>query len=589
MTTYHPPQLLVTDAETATTGKGADDNGAGTTNGTNGTSANGGNGNSATGNGTTGNGTTGNGSGARHAAGEATGAILADPIQRLRATRLAALDAGGPDGTERQHRRGKLTARERIGRLVDEGTFQELETLRRHRATGFGMERRRPPGDGVVAGWGEVDGRRIFVYAHDFRVFGGSLGEAHAQKIHKVLDLAATAGVPVIGLNDGAGARIQEGVTALAGYGGIFRRNVAASGVVPQISVMLGPCAGGASYSPALTDFVFMVRGTSNMFLTGPDVIRAVTGEEISQEDLGGADVHGTVSGLASFVYDDEETCFEAIRYLLTLLPDNNRELPPAVATADPPGRRCDALSDIVPREPNKPYDMRDVVAEIVDDGDFLEVAEGFAGNVVCALARLDGHVTGVVANQPMVLGGALDIAAAEKAARFVRTCDAFNIPLLTLVDVPGFLPGVDQERGGIIRHGAKLLYAYCEATVPRIQVIVRKAYGGAYIVMDSRSIGADLSYAWPGNEIAVMGAQAATNVIYRRELLDAADPETVRAQLTDRYAAELMHPYYAAERGLVDDVIEPGDTRAVICAGLAMLRAKHQPLPARKHGNQPM
>ena len=495
----------------------------------------------------------------------------------------------GEEATERQHSRGRLTARERIDRLCDAGSFREVEMFRRHRASGFGLDEQRPPTDGVITGYGTVDGRKVFLYAHDFRIFGGSLGEAHAQKIHKIMDLAESAGAPLIGLNDGAGARIQEGVTALAGYGGIFRRNVRASGVIPQISVMLGPCAGGASYSPALTDFVFMVRGISNMFLTGPDVIREVTGEEVSQEDLGGADVHSGSSGLATFVHDDEESCFEAIRALLWLLPPNNREAPDGYEPTDPPDRRCDALLDIVPASAAKPYDMLAVIEQITDHGEFLELHAGWARNVICALARMGGQTVGIVANQPHVLGGVLDIKAAEKAARFVRTCDAFNIPLVTLVDVPGFLPGVDQEHLGIIRHGAKLLYAYCEATVPRIQVILRKAYGGAYIVMDSRSIGADLAYAWPINEIAVMGAEGAANVIHRRQIAAAADPDQLRTALVAEYRQQLMHPYYAAERGLVDDVIDPRETRAVICAGLDMLRSKHEHLPLRKHGNPPL
>nr|AMX23325.1 putative propionyl-CoA carboxylase beta chain 5 [Actinoallomurus sp. ID145698] len=526
--------------------------------------------------------------GHRPAAGPSA-AWLMDRVDALALLRQEVYLGPEPAATERQHRRGKLTARERIERLCDPGSFNELEMLRRHQGNGFGLEKRRPHTDGVVTGWGTVDGRKVFLYAHDFRIFGGSLGEAHAQKIHKVMDLAESVGAPLIGLNDGAGARIQEGVTALAGYGGIFRRNVRASGVIPQISVMLGPCAGGASYSPALTDFVFMVRGISYMFLTGPDVIQEVTGEQISQEGLGGADVHSSTSGLATFVYDDEESCFEGICALLSLLPPNNREEPQSHPSADPRDRRCDALTDIVPAEPNKPYDMHAVITEIVDDGEFLELHADWARNVVCVLARMDGRTVGIVANQPAVLAGVLDIEASEKAARFVRTCDAFNIPLVTLVDVPGFLPGVDQEKGGIIRHGAKLLYAYCEATVPRIQVILRKAYGGAYIVMDSRSIGADLSFAWPTNEIAVMGAEGAANVIHRRRLAESADPDTLRASLVAEYKERLMHPYYSAERGLIDDVIDPRDTRTVICAGLEMLRSKRESLPVRKHGNQPL
>ncbi|MFD0206390.1 MULTISPECIES: acyl-CoA carboxylase subunit beta [Saccharothrix] len=490
--------------------------------------------------------------------------------------------------TEAQRSKGKLTARERIDLLLDEGSFTEVEQLRRHRSSGFGMEDRRPHTDGVVTGWGTVHGRTVFVYAHDFRIFGGALGEAHAEKIHKLMDMAEAAGAPIVGLCDGAGARIQEGVTALAGYGGIFTRNVRNSGVLPQISVIMGPCAGGAAYSPALTDFVFMVRDTSQMFITGPDVVQVVTGEVISHDDLGGADVHATLSGVAGFVYDDEESCLQDVRYLLSMLPSNNRELPRHEPSTDPAGRRAEALLDLVPAEPGRTYDVRAVLAEVVDNGEFFEVHENWATNVVCALSRLDGHVVGIVANQPATMAGALDISASEKAARFVTTCDAFNIPLVSFVDVPGFLPGVDQEHGGIIRHGAKLLYAYCNATVPRVQVIMRKAYGGAYIVMDSRSIGTDLSLAWPSNEIAVMGAEGAANVVFRREIEASEDPELTRRKRVEEYRAELMHPYYAAERGLVDDVIDPAETRPRLIAALAMLRAKHQPLPVRKHGNQP-
>ncbi|ACU72446.1 carboxyl transferase [Catenulispora acidiphila DSM 44928] len=510
-----------------------------------------------------------------------------------RLTELSALKErviAGPDAeaTAKQHAKGKLTARERIALLLDADSFTEVEGMRRHRATGFGLEARRPHTDGVVTGWGTVFGRTVFVYAHDFRIFGGALGEAHAEKIHKLMDLAEAAGAPLVSLNDGAGARIQEGVSALAGYGGIFRRNTRSSGVIPQISVMLGPCAGGAAYSPALTDFVFMVRQTSQMFITGPDVVQAVTGESVSQNDLGGADVHATASGVAHFVYDDEPSCLADVRYLLSLLPANNRELPPAHECLDPVDRRTDALSAIVPAEPNKPYDIREVIAQIVDDGDLFECRAQWAPNIVCALARIGGRTVGVVANQPAHLAGVLDIHASQKGARFVQFCDAFNIALITLVDVPGFLPGVGQEHEGIIRHGAKLLYAYCNATVPRIQVILRKAYGGAYIVMDSRSIGADLSLAWPGNEIAVMGAEGAANVIFRREIAAADDPDEVRRQKIKDYREELMHPYYAAERGLVDDVIDPGDTRGALARALDMLQAKHASQPSRKHGNPP-
>ncbi|MFF1544788.1 acyl-CoA carboxylase subunit beta [Streptomyces sp. NPDC058291] len=509
-------------------------------------------------------------------------------VEELVALKQVIAEGADAAATQRQRDKGKLTVRERIDQLLDPGSFQEVEPLRRHRATGFGLERRKPHTDGVVTGWGTVEGRTVFVYAHDFRIFGGALGEAHAEKIHKIMDMAIAAGAPLVSLNDGAGARIQEGVTALAGYGGIFTRNTKASGVIPQISVMLGPCAGGAAYSPALTDFVFMVRETSQMFITGPDVVKAVTGEEISQNGLGGADVHAETSGVCHFAYDDEETCIAEVRYLISLLPQNNRETPPAEATGDPADRRCEELLDLVPADGNRPYDMRAVIGSIVDDGEHLEVHERWATNVIVTLARMDGQVVGIVANQPESLAGVLDIEASEKAARFVQMCDAFNIPLVTLLDVPGFLPGVDQEHGGIIRHGAKLLYAYCNATVPRIQLILRKAYGGAYIVMDSRSVGADLSYAWPTNEIAVMGAEGAANVIFRRQIAAAEDPEAMRARMVKEYKAELMHPYYAAERGLVDDVIDPAETRRILIRSLAMLRTKHAELPSRKHGNPP-
>ena len=509
-------------------------------------------------------------------------------VAELRAVRDAMRRGPGDKATEAQHAKGKLTARERLRLLFDDGRFTEVEGLRRHRASGFGLEDRRPYTDGVVTGWGRVFGRTVFAYAHDFRIFGGSLGEAHAEKIHKIMDMAATAGAPIVGLCDGAGARIQEGVTALAGYGGIFRRNVRNSGVIPQISVMMGPCAGGAAYSPALTDFVFMVRGTSQMFITGPDVVEAVTGERISQEALGGADAHTSLSGVAHFAHDDEESCLADVRYLLSYLPANNRELPPSEPSSDRPDRLTPALRDLVPSDEKRAYDVRGVVEELVDSGEFFEVQETWAPNVVCALARLDGHVVGVVANQPASLAGVLDSRGSEKAARFVQMCDSFGIPLVTLVDVPGFLPGVDQEHGGIIRHGAKLLYAYCNATVPRVQLILRKAYGGAYIVMDSRSIGSDVSLAWPGNEIAVMGAEGAANVVFRREIAAAADPGAAREQYIKEYRDRLMHPYHAAERGLVDDVIDPAETRVRLIDALAVLRTKYVAQPSRKHGNQP-
>ncbi|MFE1290902.1 acyl-CoA carboxylase subunit beta [Streptomyces sp. NPDC058751] len=513
--------------------------------------------------------------------------------RRGTAAELAAVRADmrrGPSdrATRAQHAKGKLTARERLALLFDDGRFTEVEGLRRHRASGFGLEDKRPYTDGVVTAWGRVFGQVVFAYAHDFRIFGGSLGEAHAEKIHKIMDMAATAGAPIVGLCDGAGARIQEGVTALAGYGGIFQRNVRNSGVIPQISVVMGPCAGGAAYSPALTDFVFMVRGTSQMFITGPDVVQAVTGERISHDELGGADAHTTLSGVAHFAYDDEESCLAEVRYLLSLLPANNREQPPCEPAADRPDRLTPALLDLVPSDEKRAYDVREVIEEFVDAGDFFEVHEAWAPNVVCALARLDGHVVGIVANQPAALAGVLDIKGSEKAARFVQMCDSFNIPLVTLVDVPGFLPGVGQEHDGIIRHGAKLLYAYCNATVPRVQLILRKAYGGAYIVMDSRSIGSDVSLAWPGNEIAVMGAEGAAGVVFRREIAAADDPESARRQRIKEYREQLMHPYYAAERGLVDDVIDPAETRVRLIDALAVLRTKYVAQPSRKHGNQP-
>ncbi|WP_158852619.1 acyl-CoA carboxylase subunit beta [Saccharothrix deserti] len=520
------------------------------------------------------------------------GQPLRRPVQlaRERAGRLRLRIAEGhSDAVARQHALGKLTARERLDLLLDAGSFTEIDMYRKHQVRGMKMAENAPHTDGVVTGSGTIEGRRVFVYAQDFTIFGGSLGAAHAAKIHKVLDLAIAAGAPVIALNDSGGARIQEGVMALDGYGGIFRRQVEASGVIPQISVVLGPCAGGAAYSPALADFTFMVRDIAQMYLTGPDVVAAVTGEHVSHAELGGADVHGGRSGVATFVYDDEESCLADIRYLVSLLPANNLEPAPALPARGAAFDRRPALTEIVPTEPNQPYDMRSVIAELLDDGDFLEVHELWAQNVVCVLGRIDGEVVGVVGNQPMVLAGVLDIEASQKAARFVRFCDAFNIPLVTLVDVPGFLPGTGQEYAGVIRHGAKLLYAYCEATVPRIQVIVRKAYGGAYIVMDSRSVGTDLSLAWPANEIAVMGAEGAVNVLFRKELAASTSPGDLRTELIKQYTEELMHPHYAAERGLVDDVIDPADTRIAVAKGLDMLRTKRKDPPRRKHGNAPL
>jgi acetyl-CoA carboxylase carboxyltransferase component len=511
---------------------------------------------------------------------------LYDRVDALRARRAG--DGAGAAATERHRARGKLTARERIDLLLDPGSFAEIDAFARHRASGLGMERSQPDGDGVVTGWGTVDGRRVVVFAHDARVFGGALGEMFAAKIGKVMDLAEATGAPVIGLNDGGGARIQEGVDALTGFGRLFARNVRASGVIPQISVVLGSCAGGTVYSAALTDFVFMVEGTANMFITGPDVVRAATGEDVTHEELGGAQTHARRTGVATFLEPDEESCLETVRYLLSFLPSNNQESPPEVEPLDSPDRRCDELLELVSTDERRPYDVRRVIECVVDDGEYLETHALWAPNVVCALARLDGHVVGIVGNQPAVLAGVLDIDASEKAARFVRTCDAFNIPLVTLVDVPGFLPGVEQEHNAIIRRGAKLLYAYCEATVPRIQVILRKAFGGAYIVMDSKSIGSDLSFAWPGNQIAVMGAAGAANILFRREIAAAEDPGQRRQELEAEYAEAVLDPYAAAHRGLVDDVIDPADTRRVLIDALAMLRTKRAVHPVRKHGNGP-
>jgi acetyl-CoA carboxylase carboxyltransferase component len=514
---------------------------------------------------------------------------ITERLEQLAKLKEEARVPGSEAAVRRQHDRGKLTARERIELLLDPGSFVELDMLARHRAHGFGIENNRPLTDGVVTGWGTVDGRKIFVFSQDFTIFGGALGEVYAEKIHKVMDLAESTGAPLVGLNDGGGARIQEGVVSLASYGGIFYRNVKASGVIPQISVILGPCAGGAVYSPAMTDFLFMVKGVSNMYITGPDVVKAATGEEVTHEELGGAVTHATKSGVASFIADDEQTCIEMVRYLLSFLPSNNLEDPPHYETGDDPERSCDALLEIIPPASNKPYDMKKVIEEVVDDGDFFEYFPLWAMNIVCGFARIDGHVVGIVGNQPQVLAGVLHIDASEKAGRFVRTCDAFNVPLVTFVDVPGFLPGTDQEYGGIIRHGAKLLYAYCEATVPRVQIITRKGYGGAFVVMNSKSIGADISFAWPSAEIAVMDANGAASIIFRKEIEAAADPEARRAELVLEYEDRFLNPYQAAERGYIDDVIDPRDTRKMLAQSLRMLRTKREQLPPRKHGNSPL
>jgi acetyl-CoA carboxylase carboxyltransferase component len=513
---------------------------------------------------------------------------MQDKIDDLRSRQQEAVNAGSPRSVERHKGKGKMLARERIDYLLDPGSFHELDMLARHRAHAAGLEER-PYTDGVITGWGTVEGRKVFVFSQDFTVFGGALGEVFAEKIHKLMDLALKVGAPVVGLNDGAGARIQEGVVSLASYGGIFWRNVQSSGVVPQISVILGPCAGGAVYSPAMTDFIFMVKETSHMFITGPDVVKTVTGEDVTLEELGGAMSHASKSGVATFMSPDEQSCLDDVRFLLSFLPTNNLEEPPAVESADDPDRSCDSLRDILPVSPNQPYDMKKVIREVVDDGEFFEYFPHWAKSIVCGFSRVDGMTVGVVGNQPMAFAGVLDIESSEKAARFVRTCDAFNIPLLTFVDVPGFLPGVNQEHEGIIRHGAKLLYAFCEATVPRIQIITRKAYGGAYVVMNSKSIGADLAYAWPTAELAVMGPQGAVEIVYKRELQQAADPVARRAELVTEYTEKYANPYAAAERGYVDDVIDPADTRRKVVAGLRMLRTKREELPRRKHGNMPL
>lgn len=511
-----------------------------------------------------------------------------DKLKDLQRRKDEAYSAGSSRSVERQHEKGKMLARERIDVLLDPGSFHELDMLARHRAHGSGLEEH-PYTDGVITGWGTIDDRKVFVFSQDFTVFGGALGEVFAEKIHKLMDLALKVGAPVIGLNDGAGARIQEGVVSLASYGGIFHRNVQASGVIPQISVILGPCAGGAVYSPAMTDFIFMVRETSHMFITGPDVVKTVTGEDVTLEELGGAMSHASKSGVATFVSADEQSCLQDVRFLLGFLPQNNLSEATAEESTDDPQRSCESLRSILPASANQPYDMKKVIGEVVDNGEFFEYFPHWAKSIVCGFSRLNGQSVGIVGNQPMVLAGILDIESSEKAARFVRTCDAFNIPLVTFVDVPGFLPGVDQEYGGIIRHGAKLLYAFCEATVPRIQVITRKAYGGAYVVMNSKSIGADLAYAWPTAELAVMGPQGAVEIVYKRELQQAADPTSRRAELVAEYTEKYANPYAAAERGYVDDVIDPADTRSKLIAGLAMLKSKREELPRRKHGNVPL
>lgn len=491
------------------------------------------------------------------------------------------MQGGGASRIAKQHGKGKMTARERIAMFFDEGTFIELDQFMKHRCTNFGQEKKDLPGEGVVSGYGTVDGRLVYAYAQDFTVEGGSLGEMHAAKICKVMDLAMKMGAPVIGINDSGGARIQEAVDALCGYGNIFLRNTQASGVIPQISVIMGPCAGGAVYSPALTDFIYMVKNTSQMFITGPAVIKSVTAEEVTAEQLGGAMTHNTTSGVAHFAAENETDCINQIRYLLSFLPSNNMEDAPIIETDDDAGRLDEELNTLLPDNPNQPYDMKDIIATIVDNGEFYEIHEHYACNIITCFARFDGRSVGIIANQPAVMAGCLDVNASDKSARFIRFCDAFNIPVVNLVDVPGFLPGTDQEYGGIIRHGAKMLYAYCEATVPKITVITRKAYGGSYLAMCSRDLGADQVMAWPTAEIAVMGPAGAANIIFRK------DPDV--AAKTAEYIEEFATPYKAAERGYVDMVIEPSETRSRIIAALHMLASKRESRPDKKHGNIPL
>lgn len=496
---------------------------------------------------------------------------------------------GGEKRIEKQHASGKLTARERINLLLDDGSFIEIDKFVKHRSTNFGTSTLEAPADGVITGYGTVDGRLVFVYAQDFTVVGGSLGEMHAAKICKVQDMALKMGAPLIGMNDSGGARIQEGVDALSGYGKIFYRNTIASGVIPQISVIMGPCAGGAVYSPALTDFIFMVEKTSMMFITGPQVIKSVTGEEVTQEELGGASTHNTVSGVAHFKDDTEEECIERIKLLLSYLPSNNLEEAPIYPSNDDINRVDERLNEIVPDNPNKPYDMKEVINIIADQGSFFEVQPLYAKNIITGFIRLNGKSIGVIANQPKFLAGCLDINASDKAGRFIRTCDAFNIPLLNLVDVPGFLPGTNQEYGGIIRHGAKMLYAYSEATVPKVTLVLRKAYGGSYLAMCSKDLGADQVYAWPNAEIAVMGPDGAANIIFKNDIKNSSDPITTRKEKIDEYRDTVANPYIAAQRGFVDDVIVPGITRPRLISAFDMLETKRENRPSKKHGNLPV
>jgi propionyl-CoA carboxylase beta chain len=510
-------------------------------------------------------------------------------IEQLEELRKLAFEGGGKKRIEDQHKKGKLTARERLDLLLDPGTFTEMDMFVKHQCTDFGLDKKKYLGDGVVTCYGNINGRKVFVFAQDFTVFGGSLGEAHANKICKIMDLAMKTGVPVIGLNDSGGARIQEGVVSLGGYAEIFFRNVLASGVIPQISAIMGPCAGGAVYSPAMTDFIIMTSGTSYMFITGPDVIKAVTKEEVTFEQLGGAMTHNKLSGVAHFIADDEESCIATIKNLLSYIPSNNLEDPPYVKPTDSPTRADDKLIDIIPDDPNKPYDMKEIIKSVLDDCIFFEVQKYWAENIIVGFGRLNGHSVGIVANQPAVLAGTLDINASIKGGRFVRFCDCFNIPLITFVDVPGFLPGTSQEYGGIIRNGAKLLYAYCEATVPKITVITRKAYGGAYDVMCSKHVRADINFAWPTAEIAVMGFEGAVNIIFRKTIAESKDPDTTRQKLVEDYKKKFANPYTAAERGYIDDVIEPQTTRQRLINALELMQNKREARPPKKHDNIPL
>ncbi|WP_341412648.1 acyl-CoA carboxylase subunit beta [Clostridium aceticum] len=512
-----------------------------------------------------------------------------DKLEDLRQRKEKIQLGGGKKKIDSQHEKGKLTARERIHLLFDEGTFVEINAFVKHTCTSFGMNKIETPGEGVVTGYGMVEGRLVYAYAQDFTVIGGSLGQMHAQKIVNLQDMALKMGAPIIGMNDSGGARIQEGVDALSGYGHIFYRNTISSGVIPQITAIMGPCAGGAVYSPAIADFIFMVDKTSQMFITGPQVIKTVTGEEVSAEVLGGATTHNSISGVAHFISPTDADCISEIRRLLAFLPSNNMDVPPVLATEDDINKVITELDEIIPENPNKPYDMKQIIGQVADEGNFFEVQPYFAANIITGFIRLNGQSVGVIANQPKVLAGCLDIDASDKAGRFIRTCDAFNIPVVNFVDVPGFLPGTSQEYGGIIRHGAKMLYVYSEATVPKITLILRKAYGGAYIAMCNKELGADIVLAWPTAEIAVMGPEGAANIIFKKEIADAEDPQTARAEMIENYKKEFATPYQAAERGYVDDVIEPSATRPRLIDALNMLASKRETRPPKKHGNIPL